>query len=95
VAPAVLLETYLKDQDWRALAHCSSIDPELFFSVGARESKQAKQICKGCPVRMDCLNYAMELPVSHGTWGGLTERERRRTRRTAGTAGWRSVLMPS
>jgi WhiB family redox-sensing transcriptional regulator len=76
------------------MARCSSSDPELFFSVGARESKLAKQICKDCPVRLECLQYAMELPVTHGTWGGMTERERRRCRRAAGAAGWRSVLLP-
>lgn len=82
----------LKDQDWRALGSCSSADPDLWFSVGAVEHKQAKIICRQCPVRMSCLEYAMDAPVDHGIWGGLTERERRRHRRKAGTADWREAL---
>lgn len=81
-----------QDQDWRALAACAIKDPDLFFAVGAREHKDAKKICRTCPVRRDCLSYAMDVPVDHGIWGGLTERERRRYRRQAGSAGWRSLL---
>ena len=88
------------DQNWRALASCSQIDPDLFFAVGAREHhrlpqpepKAAKKICRACPVRRECLAYAMDEPVDHGIWGGMTERERRRYRRQAGSAGWRSLL---
>jgi WhiB family transcriptional regulator, redox-sensing transcriptional regulator len=79
------------DQDWRAQGLCSGTDPDLFFAVGAIEHKQAKRICRGCPVRQDCLAYAMDSPVDHGIWGGLTERERRRWRRQAGSSGWRSL----
>jgi WhiB family redox-sensing transcriptional regulator len=79
------------DQDWRAGGLCSQSDPDLFFAVGAVEHKQAKRICRSCPVRSECLTYAMDSPVDHGIWGGLTERERRRWRRKAGPAGWRSL----
>lgn len=71
----------LLDQDWRALAGCAQTDPDLWFSPGAVEHKEAKRICRECPVRKQCLTYAMEAPVDHGVWGGLTERERRRHRR--------------
>lgn len=80
------------DQDWRAFASCASADPDLWFSVGALEHKQAKEICRRCPVRRDCLNYAMDSPVDHGIWGGFTERERRKVRRTAGLRDWRAEL---
>ncbi|MGH2729839.1 MAG: WhiB family transcriptional regulator [Actinomycetota bacterium] len=79
-------------EDWRALGACGRIDPDLWFAIGAREHRVAKRICADCPVRRQCLEYAMEAPVDHGIWGGLTERERRRWRRNAGTAGWQSVL---
>lgn len=81
----------LKDQNWRALGSCAGADPDLWFSVGALEHKQAKTICRQCPVRMSCLEYAMEEPVDHGIWGGMTERERRRQRRKAGVGNWRSA----
>lgn len=80
------------DQDWRAQALCSRIDPDLFFAVGAREHREAKSICKQCPVRTQCLVHAMEAPIDHGIWGGMTERERRRFRRHAGIEGWREKL---
>lgn len=82
----------LTDQDWRAHGKCSETDPDLWFSVGAREHKAAKLICRTCPVKDACLAYAMDAPVDHGIWGGLTERERRRYRRQAGVSGWRTVL---
>lgn len=77
------------DQDWRAKGSCSKTDPDLFFAVGAQEHKQAKTICRECPVRLECLAYAMEAPIDHGIWGGLTERERRRHRRLAPNGEWR------
>lgn len=82
----------LSDQDWRGLGSCAGTDPDLWFAVGAMEHKRAKRICASCPVREQCLSYAMDAPVDHGVWGGLTERERRRYRRVAGPRGWRSVL---
>ncbi len=82
----------LIDQDWRAHALCGSTNPDLFFAVGAVEHKQAKQICRECPVRSECLEYAMQAPVDHGIWGGLTERERRRFRRAATNGDWRLAV---
>ncbi len=80
------------DQDWRAEGLCSKSDPDLWFAVGALEHKLAKSICRSCPVRRDCLAYAMEAPIDHGIWGGFTERERRRVRRNAGERDWRTAL---
>jgi WhiB family redox-sensing transcriptional regulator len=77
-----LIDPY-RDQDWRAGALCADRDPNLWFSPGALEHKEAKRVCRQCPVRRDCLTYAMDMPVDHGIWGGLTERERRRQRRKA------------
>ena len=69
------------DQDWRAQALCAKFDPDLFFAPGAIEHKEAKRVCRDCPVQSQCLSYAMTTPVDHGIWGGMTERERRRHRR--------------
>ena len=80
------------DQNWRAFGLCAGSDPDLWFSVGALEHKKAKTICRQCPVRSDCLAYAMDAPVDHGIWGGLTERERRRYRRKAGASDWRTAI---
>ena len=44
---------------------------------------QARAICAGCPIRVACLNYAMEMEAStvdtrhrHGVWGGLLPEQR-------------------
>ncbi len=43
----------------------------------------AKQICAGCPVKAECLEYALNNPHASkiGIWGGTTEKERRALRR--------------
>ena len=87
--------TQVAEQDWRALGACSRRDPDLWFAVGAMEHKQAKRICREWPVQGQCLAYAMDAPVDHGIWGGLTERERRRFRRQAGAKDWRALLQTS
>jgi len=79
------------DQDWRSQGLCSRSDPDLWFAIGAAEHKRAKAICRDCPVQRACLAYAMEEPVDHGIWGGLTERERRRYRRRSAPSDWRTT----
>ena len=37
-------------------------------------------VCARCPVRADCLAYAITVNENHGTWGGLATRPRRRVR---------------
>lgn len=83
------------DQDWRSEALCSKSDPELFFSPGALEHKMAKRVCRLCPVQRECLVYAMDAPIDHGIWGGLTERERHGFRRKAGAGDWRPQVAKS
>jgi hypothetical protein len=38
--------------------------------------RKAKAICAQCPVRTECLDYALSRPEKYGTWGGLNEDER-------------------
>ena len=73
----------LTGSDWWQLAACRSADPDLFFPVSgagpAREqAAEAKAVCAGCPVRKECLTYAVITHQQHGIWGGLTEDERHR-----------------
>jgi WhiB family redox-sensing transcriptional regulator len=86
----------LTDLEWRSRAKCSGVDADLFFAAGALEHKLAKKICRGCSVRAECLAYALQEPVDHGIWGGLTERERRRFRKMRPDAlsngSWRDEL---
>lgn len=64
---------------WMDDALCLGMDPELFFPMRGESTRHAKNVCKECPVRIECLNYANTSPYEkHGIWGGLSERERRR-----------------
>jgi WhiB family transcriptional regulator, redox-sensing transcriptional regulator len=67
--------------DWRLLAACRHADPELFFPVSGSgpsldQVTQAKVICAGCPVRRQCLAFALDTRQDHGVWGGMSEEER-------------------
>lgn len=74
--------------DWRHHAACRDEDPELFFPIsevgpGARQTADAKTVCARCPVREQCLRYALDNRLDHGIFGGATAQERRSlTRRT-------------
>jgi WhiB family redox-sensing transcriptional regulator len=34
-------------------------------------------ICNDCPVKDECLEYALDINETHGIWGGLNELERK------------------
>ncbi|MDV7268824.1 WhiB family transcriptional regulator, partial [Rhodococcus oxybenzonivorans] len=48
----------------------------------ARRVRAAKQVCRRCPVRDRCLEYALGSYERHGIWGGYTEDERKKLRRS-------------
>jgi WhiB family transcriptional regulator, redox-sensing transcriptional regulator len=72
-----------EQQDWQERALCAQTDPEAFFPEKGGSTREAKRICSGCEVRAECLEYALAHDERFGIWGGLSERERRRLRRTA------------
>lgn len=74
-------------RDWRDQAACTGHDPELWFPQTRRTpaTTQAKRICAGCPVRGECLAFALDNRIEHGIWGGLTERASRAARRGRAT----------
>lgn len=68
--------------DWSDAA-CRGVDPGVFFvdegwNGGAA---RARAICAECPIRVECLEYALAVPERWGIWGGLSEPERREYRR--------------
>jgi WhiB family transcriptional regulator, redox-sensing transcriptional regulator len=70
---------------WEERARCGEHDPEIFFDPTARAERRAKSICAQCPVRLDCLAYALSVRAEFGVWGGMNGKERssmlRRSRR--------------
>jgi WhiB family transcriptional regulator, redox-sensing transcriptional regulator len=69
---------------WQDRALCAQTDPEAFFPEKGGSTREAKKVCRGCEVRAECLEYALEHDERFGIWGGLSERERRRLKREAG-----------
>ncbi len=65
---------------WRELAACRGAHLEVFFPERGESAVPARQVCAACPVRQQCLDYAITNRIVHGIWGGLTERERRALR---------------
>lgn len=61
-------------------AVCAQVDPELFFPEGG-SAKDAKSLCAVCPVRIRCLQYALDHNEIYGVYGGTSPRERRALRR--------------
>jgi WhiB family redox-sensing transcriptional regulator len=66
---------------WQERANCLGVDPDLFFPERGASTREAKSVCRGCEVRVECLEYALAQGEKFGIWGGLSERERRRVRR--------------
>ena len=75
------------ERTWQRQANCMGVDPDLFFPERGASTREAKEVCRGCVVREDCLEYALTNSEKFGIWGGLSERERRRIRRARNLAG--------
>lgn len=72
--------------DWFGDALCAEIDPELFFPEKGGSTRDAKRMCRTCPVQVECLDYALKTGERFGIWGGFSERERRSMGRAARAA---------
>ena len=70
-----------EDNTWQDYAICLGVDHDLFFPERGASTREAKEVCRGCIVRAQCLEYALVHSEKFGIWGGMSERERRRIRR--------------
>ena len=68
---------------WWDDALCAQTDPDAFTPDPGGNASAAKRICAECPVRTQCLQYALDNDVRGGIWGGHTDRQRRAMRRAA------------
>jgi hypothetical protein len=66
------------DVSWHEDALCAETDPEAFFPEKGGSTREAKAICADCPVRAECLGYALATQQRFGIWGGASERDRRK-----------------
>lgn len=70
---------------WADRSECRSVDKSVFFGgsdevpMSRVEVRTARSICFLCPVRRDCLEFALSNEETWGVWGGLTGSERQRS----------------
>jgi WhiB family redox-sensing transcriptional regulator len=77
--------------EWQSYANCLGggvyeDGNNRFYPERGASTKHAKEVCKACVVREDCLEYSLDKPEKIGIWGGLSERERRRLRKARSEA---------
>ena len=80
----VVNDLYFDAQEpWYEDAACASYPAEVFFPPGDVPSAAdaAKAVCEVCPVREECLSFALETAQAEGVWGGMDAGDRRRLRR--------------
>ena len=68
---------------WQLHAACRDVRTSRFFhpenergNRRARRERQAKAICRRCPVIAQCREHALKAHEPYGVWGGLGEHER-------------------
>ncbi len=67
--------------EWRNRGACRDKNPDWWFperTQGPKGGDKAKAICEACPVKVECLAWAVENDEAYGIWGGTTPAERRR-----------------
>jgi WhiB family redox-sensing transcriptional regulator len=71
---------------WKEAAACKGRPASMFYPETEAAAAPAKAICARCPVSDLCLTVALRNGERHGVWGGKTERERIRLRRSIAKA---------
>jgi WhiB family redox-sensing transcriptional regulator len=49
---------------------CLEYDAALWFAESPADVELAKTLCRGCPVRTECLAGALDREEPWGVWGG-------------------------
>lgn len=66
---------------WKRQGNCLGLNPNFMFPSKEGGFNEAKKVCTECPVKVECLEYALKNKINEGVWGGASERERRRIAR--------------
>jgi WhiB family redox-sensing transcriptional regulator len=67
--------------DFMADGLCAQTGPEAFHPERREPAAPAIAVCRRCPVRAACLEYALTHDERFGVWGGVPARARARLRR--------------
>jgi len=82
--------------NWQHQANCKN-KTHLMFPRQYKDITyipHARQLCRTCPVKTQCLEYALEFPAAdmHGVWAGLTPRQLAAEQRRRGVRPVRATL---
>lgn len=68
------------DLDWMNNAACIGKDTNLFFGTEPRGARDTRYVafatCDGCPVKQQCLMFALNHYIPYGIFGGMNNRQR-------------------
>lgn len=64
------------NERWIEQALCAQVDPEIFFPDKGANPHAAIEVCRRCPVRKQCLEWALREREPYGVWGGTTAKRR-------------------
>lgn len=73
----VILE---RPNSWKERGLCWDTTDPRFFPDRGDSTKDVKIICRRCPVRAECEEYAIVEHMRSGIWGATSERERHKER---------------
>jgi hypothetical protein len=65
-------------------ALCKGRDPSLWFPAPGGSMERAKTVCRACPARARCLDWALQANERAGVWGGASPDERAQIRSARG-----------
>ena len=72
--------------DWRSEARCAKLPKEVFFNYSTSgmkktqiesRTKAAKAVCRACPVKEQCYEFAVLNNEPYGIWAGTLPEQRR------------------
>lgn len=77
-----IIRIFDSNTEWMQYGLCKG-HTNIFFPARGQNKKfkLAKKICESCPVKKQCLDFALENEEMHGVWGATSERTRRVMRR--------------
>jgi WhiB family redox-sensing transcriptional regulator len=90
-------EEYVPESDtWMDRANCKG-QTDKMFPKGHKDISYiagARALCRGCDVREECLEYALQFPPAdmHGVWAGLTSRQLLEEQRRRGVKATRPTI---
>lgn len=85
-----MMSSRLPGNEWLDHAACRDHPTSLFYPERGAPITEARRICRGCEVRRECLDDAMNSPSGaggdQGVRAGLSAKQRRELRRRLGQA---------